>query len=311
MPKVQKSTYRWLVLSILLLWSHVSINAQTETPFKMEPVGEEAFQVLLQFFQYDQGIPLEARIVEKQDTPDYVREKIVFRGVRDSRVPGYLAIPKTGTPPYPCVLQLHGIMGSKSDWWDDDSFLSGGHLTKGLLEAGSAVLALDAQYHGERISNNDYESPGVMVFQKGWLNRMREMIIQSTVEYRRAIDYLSTRTEIDTTQIGMIGYSMGGMMTFYLTGVEPRIKVSVACVTPTVKERLSATAPQNFAKAVGGRPFLMLMGQIDPFYTIEESQQLHDLIESSTKELVFYESGHRLPVEYTRKAIEWFQAYLQ
>ena len=311
MPTVRKSAYRLLVLSAFLLLNRVFVYAQTEAPFKMEPVGEEAFQVLHQFFQYDQGIPLEARIVEKQDNPNHVREKIVFRGVRDSRVPGYLAIPKTGAPPYPCVLQLHGLTGSKSDWWQDDGYISGGRVTKGLLEAGFAVLALDAQYHGERISNNDYESAGVMIFQQGWFNRSREMMVQSTVEYRRAIDYLNTRTEIDTTRIGVIGYSMGGMMTFSLTGVEPRIKVSVACVTPTIKDRFGATAPHNFAAAVDGRPFLMVMGRSDPYYVVEEAQQLHSLIDSPTKELVFYDSDHRLPVEYTGKAVAWFQNHLK
>lgn len=307
MPVTQRATARWLFLLVtLLMIQHLAI-AQTETSFKIESVGEEAFQIILRFFQYDEGIPLEARIVDKQDTPDYVREKIVFRGVRDSRVPGYLAIPKTGESSYPCVLQIHGLNGSKSSFWDDESPRPG---TKELLEAGFAMLALDAQYHGERISSNDYERPGKM-FKRGWINRTWEMIIQSTVEYRRALDYLETRTEIDNTRIGIIGYSMGGIMTFCLTGVEPRIKVSVACVTPAFKDRLSPMAPQNFARTVRGRPFLMLMGRKDQVYTEEQAQQLYELIDSPTKELVFYDSGHRLPPDHTKKALEWFQAYLK
>jgi predicted esterase len=307
MPVTQRAIARWLFLLVtLLMIQHLAI-AQTQTPFKIESVGEEAFRVILQFFQYDKGIPLEARVVDRQDNSDYVREKIVFRGVRDSRVPGYLAIPKTGEASYPCVLQIHGLNGSKSTFWDDEK---GGPLTKELLEAGFAVLSLDAQYHGERMSSNDYESPGKM-FKRGWSNKTREMVIQSTVEYRRALDYLETRTEIDNTRIGIIGYSMGGIMTFCLTGVEPRIKVSVACVTPPFKDRFSPWAPQNFARAVSGRPYLMLMGRKDQVYTEEQAQQLYELIESPTKELFFYDSGHRLPPDHTKKALEWFQAYLK
>lgn len=300
-----------LLLLVLLFLNPGSIYAQNAAPFNMEPISEFAFKVMSQFFQYDEGIPLEARVVEKQDTSEYVREKIVFRGVRDSRVPGYIAVPKTGSPPYPCVLQLHGLTASKSVWWDENSFASGGHITNGLLAAGYAVLSLDAQYHGERLINNDYESPDVMVFQKNWGNRIREMVVQSTIEYRRAIDYLDTRGDIDTARIGMIGYSMGGLMTFYLTGVEPRIKVSVACVTPTVKDNLSVTAPQNFATVIDDRPFLMLMGRTDQFYTVQEGQQLYTLIDSQTKDLIFYDSGHRLPKEYTKKALNWFQTHLK
>ena len=98
------------------------------------------------------------------DQEKYVREKIVFRGARDYRVPGYLAVPKTGTPPYPCVLQIHGMTLSKENFWRSDSYHKGHLLTPALLDAGFAVLALDAQYHGERIIYNDFQSTAIMVF---------------------------------------------------------------------------------------------------------------------------------------------------
>ena len=69
-----------------------------------QPLGEEAYQILTLFYDYDRDAPLDARIVGQQDLPNCTREKIVFR-VRDSWVVGYLGIPKNGTPPYPCVLE--------------------------------------------------------------------------------------------------------------------------------------------------------------------------------------------------------------
>lgn len=64
------------------------------------------------------------------------------------------------------------------------------------------MLALDAQYHGERSLFNDFESTFTMVFQKQWINRLREMVVQTIVDYRRAIDYLETRKEIDPDRSG-------------------------------------------------------------------------------------------------------------
>jgi cephalosporin-C deacetylase-like acetyl esterase len=265
-----------------------------------------------QFFNYDKDIPLQANIVERIDEPGYGREKIVFNGTRNSRVPGYLAIPKNGAAPYPCVLQLHGIGDSKEGWWEDNSFSSGGQLTKQLLELGFAVLSLDAEYHGERLSNNDFESANVFTFQKGWYLRARDMIVQSVIEYRRAVDYLATRKDIDTSRIGMIGYSMGGMMAFNLTAVDPRIKVSVTCVTPILKEQHSAMAAFNFAPHITTQPFLMLIGDTDERnYSKEDAQQLHGFITSPTKELVVYESGHKLPAEWTKRATQWMEKYLR
>jgi dienelactone hydrolase len=302
------STLFLILFSILLLIPE-QVAAQNDAPYIMKPIGAEAFEVLRDFYNYDKTIPLDARIVETQDNPEYVREKIVFRGVRDSRVPGYLAIPKNGKQPYPCVLVLPGAGISKSAFWDPKN-VTPYKCNRQLLSSGFAVVTLDAQYHGERILNNDFETPNNLL-QRGWLYRVRDMMIQSTIEYRRAIDYLSTRSEIDITKIGVFGYSMGGIMTFHLTGVDPRIKVSVACVTPTSKQQYLATAPHNFAQGVNSRPFLMLMGRKDQYYTINEAQQLFDLVDSPTKELVFYDSGHILPDDFVTKSVEWLLKYLK
>jgi dienelactone hydrolase len=276
--------------------------------------SDEAYEAILQFYQYDKEIPLEARVVEKDATPAYVREKVVFSGIRDSRVPGYLGLPKTATGPYPCILLIDGITGSKSRWWEDESWPHGGLATKQLLTAGFAVLALDAQYHGERIAANDYESPGPMYFERKWYNRTREMILQTTVEHRRAIDYLATRPEIDVERIGVLGHSMGGIVTFALNACEPRVGASVACVTPLNiwgPKELAVISPFNFARGVGKRPFLMLMGRSDSFYSASEAELLLEMIEGRPKELTFYDSGHRLPEEYVAKARQWFEGHLK
>lgn len=282
-------------------------------------IGDEAYQAILQFYQYDKDIPLDSAVVEKVDRKEYLREKIVFRGANDYRVPGYLAIPKAGKLPYPCVLQIHGMTLSKSDFWVNDSYHRGNLLTKNLLAEGIAVLALDAQYHGERSIFNDFESTAIMLFQKKRINRLREMVVQTIVDYRRAIDYLETRKEIDPYRIGVIGYSLGGSMSFVLTGVDSRIKVTIACVSPTLmrqrwpnQHNISAIAPYNFVRAIKGRPLLMLMGRNDNFnYTVEEARALYELIEGESKEIVFYDSEHRLPEEHISKALEWFKNHIK
>lgn len=53
------------------------------------------------------------------------------------------------------------------------------------------------------------------------------MVVQSTLEYRRALDYLETRKEIDSERIGAIGYSLGSVVTFILTAIDERVKTTV------------------------------------------------------------------------------------
>lgn len=303
---------RLALLSLLSVFGCLGIcQAQDDGAFSVPSIGPEAFEVMRDFFAYDEAIPLNARISGSADFPEYHRETIVFTA-RDARVPGYLAIPNSGSPPYPCVMLLHGLGGSKEDWFVDDSYPSGGLLTRKLIESGFAVLALDAVYHGERTMPNDFESPVVFTLERGWLNRTRDMTVQSVVDYRRAIDYLSTRTEIDADRLGAIGFSMGGMMTFILSAVEPRIKVSVASVTPILKGEYSAMSVHNFAPYVRSSGFLMLMGETDSSnYTPVEAQQVRKLLPGEEHELVFFDSGHILPPEWTTTATEWMVKHLE
>ncbi len=302
---MKPTTYLMKLVLIIIFFSSSFLQAQEKTTH-LQSINKESFEVMTAFFNYDKNIPLDAKIVENKDHSNYVIEKIVFRGINDSRVPGYLAIPKNANGPFTCILLLHGVGDTKDSWWEENSFNSGGLLTKKLIDSGYAVLALDAQYHGERLINNDFESPDVFIFQKGWIQRARNMIVQTVIEYRRAMDYLETRKEIDSNKFGAIGYSMGGMMVFNLSSIDSRINVAVASVTPILEERYSALAVHNFAPFINNVSFLMLNGKEDERnYSIDEANQLFEMIKSENKNIIFFESGHKLPSEWTKKASDW------
>ena len=282
------------------------LSAQNNSEFRMEPIQPEAFAVMSDFLNYDKEIPLSPRIAATSEEANHTLEKIIFQGTHDDRVPGYLAIPKNGTGPYPCVILLHGIGGSKDNWWGD----TGISLTTELIQSGYSVLTLDAQYHGERMANNDYEKPTTFALRKKWHSRLRDMQGQTIKDHRRAIDYLSTCTEIDSSRIGMVGYSFGGMMTFNLAAIDSRIKVAVAAVAPLIKKQYSVMNTINFAPYITKQPFLMLMADNDNNYTVEEAQAVFDFISSKDKEIVFYKSKHMLPTKWITRAKEWLDKYL-
>ena len=282
----------------------------------IEVLGEEAARAQRTFYETDRSIPLEARIVEQIEVDNTIREKIVFRGAQGFLVPGYLQYAVEVTTPRPCVLLLHGWSGSKEHFWKDGGYISGGNIRTALLAAGFAVMALDAQCHGDRIAENDYApvnhyvDPEIEGIQRRGYFTQQEIYIQTTRDYRRAIDYLETRPEVDSQKIGVFGYSMGGAQTFLLTGADPRIQVSVSCCTPADNSKWSSIAPQNFAAEIRQRPFMMIMGRSDTMCSIEKAQALFDLIPSSRKQLMFLDAGHRLPPEYVPHAVSWFTANL-
>ncbi len=274
---------------------------------RAQELGDEAYAVVQSAFMYDAGYPLHARISGIRKSHDVAFEKIVFNSFHDGLVPGLLSVPTTGKAPYPVVLLMHGLTADKSHWLDNE-FTHGGEVTRGLLDKGYAVMALDAQYHGDRAVYNDYIDPGEMIFQRNWGIRYSNLLTQTIVDYRRAIDYLASRDDIDTNRVGIVGYSMGGHMTFILGAVEPRIKAVVACVVPATPGM--PIAASTFARSMGNAPLLMMMAEHDQFYSVEQAQQLYDAVPGDDKAIHFFDSGHSLPVEYVAQVLDWIEETL-
>lgn len=282
-------------------------------------LDDGAFTILRQFYEYDRDVSLEARVLSRDEKNDYAHEKFTFRSVNHSLVPGYLTIPTSGTLPYPCVLLVHGMGGSKEDDLELESEQPS--VTKELVSAGFAVLALDGPIQGERAAENDYES----IYSYIRPNRYRELVIQWAIEHRMAMDYLSNRSEFDPARIGALGYSLGGVVVFNLVGVDPRIKAAATVVTLPLSLyyinrigwdqnallRMAPIAPQTFAPRINNPPFLMLNGLQDPWAETEDVQELFALIGSPIKERVLLDCGHHIPFDHVSWVVDWFTKHLK
>jgi dienelactone hydrolase len=272
-------------------------------------VNNEVYKAITQFYKYDKDIPLDARIISNEDYEGGNKQKIIFQGVNNSRVPSLLIVPKDGQTKHPIILIADGLGGEKNWWVDDESFSLGGLVTKSLLKKGFAVMVCDAVYHGERTSENSFSS-----LPWPWASpyTFRHIVIQTAVEYRRAIDYLTTRTDIDTARIGMMGVSMGGVITVALSSVDSRIKSAIAGLVPPFKENeFQSIAPSTFASRIKVNSFLMFIGTNDELYTIKDARQLFDMISVKKKEFVEYNTGHHVSKEYVPMVSDWFTKNLQ
>jgi len=293
------------------VWAGATVRAQAPYP----RISEEAFRGRLAFFAIERKIPLEASVVRQWDQAGTLREKFVFRGAQGFLVPGYLEFPKAAAKPYPLVLLLHGWSGSKEVWWVDGNNHSGGEMRKALLGAGYAVLALDAATHGERGAEIGYQhvNPFHDPHAPGRQNyfTFAEIRVQTVKDYRRALDYMEQRGDIDMSRIGLGGYSMGGMDSFFLLSVEPRIRAAVACVPPLYNPGYGAASPIDYSWGVRGKHFLMLMGRSDELYDagkVEASYRQY--IESPETRLIWYDKGHILTSIYVPDALGFIQRNL-
>jgi hypothetical protein len=284
-----------------------------------------ARQNILRFFQYEKKVNLNAKILDKENEPGYTRERIVFNGADDAPVYGYLALPSKKSPPFPVVLQAHYLKGSKYDWWKDDNFIYGGNLTKKLIKAGFAVLSLNSKFSRLFDFHTKSGQPDPAKALKKQLQEKIQLIINSTSNYRLAIDYLQTRKEIDTSKIGVIGYSIGSIVALQLTAVDHRIKTAVLCVIPAIrdvvnsfnlnfdflKDYLYVIDPLNFSPLLSNKSILMLMGDRDGLCSKKEAGILFDSIDVPGKKIIFFNRGHFLPKDYIDKVAPWFVQYLK
>jgi dienelactone hydrolase len=209
----------------------------------------------------------QARILEKVDKGDYIREYLHFHTTPDLEVPAYFLYPKNAKFPVPAVvgLQCHGgfyyygkekivevegenpvVTGFRQELYDGLSF----PIT--LARHGYAVIVIDMFYFGEGrlILDSDVEQgvntwskmeSGETINQINHRNGQLEDWMNQTVQNAgftwggvlcwddiRTIDYLATRPEVDIKRVACTGLSVGGWRTNFLAGLDPRIKA--ACV---------------------------------------------------------------------------------
>ncbi len=306
-------TKRRVIHLCVLLTCTAAANAEDAASYPR--ISKEAFEARLPFFDYDASLPLDARVVQQWDKDASLRQKIVFRSAQGFLVPGYLEMPKSAAKPYPLVLLLHGWSGNKDGWYEDDNIINGGEMRKALLGAGYAVLMLDACTHGERSNEIDYMHVNAFDDPKAPARHnyftFAEISIQTVKDYRRALDYMAQRDEIDLKRLGLVGYSMGGMDSFYLLSVEPRIKVAVACVPPLANPGYGPTSPIDYTWGIKSTPFLMLMGRQDEMYDMGKVEaSYHAYIETPNTKLKWFDRGHKLTAEYVPDALDWIKSHL-
>ena len=102
---------------------------------------------------------------------------------------------------YPVVLLLHGLTSDKETMIQ--------FFGNPLVQQGVAVLALDAPYHGERKKASVNPSEPTVF----------PIVVQGGVrEWRRALDYLATRKDVDMKACGPAGIQHGQHDGFYSGG---------------------------------------------------------------------------------------------
>jgi dienelactone hydrolase/pimeloyl-ACP methyl ester carboxylesterase len=165
--------------------------------------------------------PLEAKILDTLKRTGYRIEKLVFQSRPDVWVTASAYVPERQAGKVPAVLVVHGHWaGARRDPVVQARCL-------GLVKLGFFVLAVDAFGAGER-----YTAPargtyhGALYGSTLWPTGYTLLGMQ-VYDNRRAVDYLSSRPEVEASRLGITGASGGGNQTMYAGSLDERFQAVV------------------------------------------------------------------------------------
>ena len=127
-----------------------------------------------------------------------------------------LSVPRRPGP-VPCILVLP-IMAAPNVWIEE-------RFTRRFLSDGFAVLLLEMPYQFHRRPKPLV--PSGRVFLARTAKHLALNFRQSVLDARRALDWLSSRPDIDSSRIGLFGVSLGAMVGASLYCVDDRPKYAV------------------------------------------------------------------------------------
>jgi dienelactone hydrolase len=286
--------------------------------YSAQPVADPVFDVMRRQFSYDPAA-LDAQVESRQENANgWTHERITYNAAYGGeRIIAHLFLPRNAKPPYQTVVYFPGsgsVMQESSD--DIEAYFEFPVFVSFIVNSGRAVLYPVYKGTFER------RDPELAAIHGGaGSRRYTEYLTQLVKDFRRSIDYLETRDEIDADRIAYYGMSWGAILGGIVPAVEDRLKASVlvsggAVVNfddGTVASFSPEADPVNYLPRVRV-PTLMINGRYDMLLPLENSiQPMFDLLGTpvENKELRLFETDHIPPRdEFIKATLDWLDRYL-
>ena len=263
---------------------------------------------------------------DQHPTPGFEKFTIIREGVEiESRL--YLPPGFDPSGKYPLVLDIHG--GPHNVFYD--GFYA---VQQVLATAGYLVLAVNPRGSGT------YGTDFVKAVQGDWGG-------EDYLDILASVDETCSRPYVDSSRLGVTGYSYGGFMSSWIVGHDHRFSAAVVGAPVTNLSSFYGTSdigvrfgevelggvradaldayrehsPLTYAPNVQ-TPVLLLHGEEDHGCLLEQSEQFFVALKRQGKDVEmvrfpgcshgFQTSGHpRMREEYLARALAWFDKYLK
>lgn len=278
---------------------------------------------------------LRPRVTRTLDRGPFVIENVIFESLPDYQVTANLYRPKSPGK-YPAVLMAMGH-------WDAGK-PAGQLIASNLALKGFVVLAYDPVGQGERQQAYDQRLRRSIIggsTEQHFLNGAQSLLLgQSFARYRiwdgmRALDYLTSRPEVDPDRIGCTGCSGGGTLATYISALDPRVKVAApSCYMNSFRTVFSGPVGDSeqslpnfissgldetdYVELFAPKPWLISSTEGDYFtpagakQVFEEARNWYELHRAQDRiKWVVGPGGHGTPLVVREGIYEWMIRWLQ
>lgn len=188
--------------------------------------------------------PLNAVVTKVLERDGYRIENVMYESRPNFWVTSILYVPTIAKGPFPGIFSPNGHY---EDAGREPSYQEA-HLD--LVKSGFVVLSPDPIGQGERRQFWDSTSKkwsGSTIDEHSIFGQLLWLVGESLAQYKiwdgiRGIDYLQSRSEVDSSRIGCTGHSGGGRESLWVSLLDSRVKCT-ACIEPTGYHLWPVTAP--------------------------------------------------------------------
>lgn len=264
------------------------------------PISDGVFRAILSVYSYDHT-ELNSKVQLLDESSSGFRvEKITFDAAYDhERMSAGLYLPTNGKPPYQTIIYFPaGAAGLLER--TDEAEINRFHF---LMKSGRAVLF--PIYKGTFDRRHGIPSGP---------SGQRDLMIQQYKDFRRSVDYLETRKDIDMGRLGYFGISGGSRVGLLILAQDPRIRAAALAAGGLASgPRPPEIDGINFAPRVH-IPVLMLNGRDDfpiPLETLQRPMFRFLGSKENEKRFVEFDTGHAAPTQvYVKETLDWFDRFL-
>src|SRR5262245_23881894 len=244
-------------------------------------------------------VPLRPVTLETRAFPGYRREKIVFESRPGVSVLAYLLLPHSARTPAPTMICVPGhgrgvddIVGIDEEGRDRTDKAGYQHdFAIQVAEAGMAALAIEPMGFGCRRdpinARQGLSRKACDPAAGGALLLGETMVTWRVWDVMRTLDYIATRTELDSARVGCMGISGGGTVTVFETALEARIRAALVsgylntfrdsigslahCIDNYVPGILNWAEMYDVAGLIAPRPLFVESGEKDNIFPVQAS----------------------------------------